>query len=156
MLSHGLVNVIAVTDPIDGVNNPIDVQVAKKQSDLEQEIVILSQLHVINLQQLHDLDGLAVRWNTTDICSLCQGECESILIEMEMMQKMSTPAPYGGFPLPNPKFKMWLHLKMLINMKTPLTTINPPPLSTAMVGKLTCLLFQYNDLIPMICASYAV
>jgi hypothetical protein len=61
MLSHGLVNVIAVTDSIDGVNNAIDVQVAKKQSDLEQEIVILSQLHVINLQQLHDLDRLAVR-----------------------------------------------------------------------------------------------
>jgi hypothetical protein len=49
MLSHGLVNVIALTDPIDGVNNAIDVQVAKNQSDLEQEIVILSQLHVINL-----------------------------------------------------------------------------------------------------------
>jgi hypothetical protein len=29
MLSHGLVNVIAVTDLIDGVNNAIDVQVAK-------------------------------------------------------------------------------------------------------------------------------
>ncbi len=29
MLSHGLVNAIAVTDPIDGVNNAIDVQVAK-------------------------------------------------------------------------------------------------------------------------------
>ncbi len=50
MLSHGLVNAIAVTDPIDGVNNAIDVQVAKNQSDLEQEIVILSQLHIINLQ----------------------------------------------------------------------------------------------------------
>jgi hypothetical protein len=49
MLSHGLVNVIAVADPIDGVNNAIDVQVAKNQSDLDQEIVILSQLHVINL-----------------------------------------------------------------------------------------------------------
>jgi hypothetical protein len=76
MLSHGLVKAIAVTDLIDGVNNAIDVQVAKNQSDLEQEIVILSQLHIINLQQLHDLDRLAVRWNTTDICSLCQGECE--------------------------------------------------------------------------------
>ncbi len=106
MLSHGLVNAIAVTDPIDGVNNVIDVQVAKNQSDFEQEIVILSQLHVINLQQLYDLDRLVVRWNTTDICSLRQGECESILIEMEMMQKMGTPAPYGGFPLTNQKFKM--------------------------------------------------
>jgi hypothetical protein len=103
------------------------VQVAKNQSDLEQEIVILSQLHVINLQQLHDLDPLAVRWNTTDIRSLCQGEYESILIEMEMMQKMGTPTPYGGFPLTNPKFKTWLHLKMLINTETPLTNINCPP-----------------------------
>jgi hypothetical protein len=127
MLSHGLVNAIAATDLIDGVNNAIDVQVAKNQSDLEQEIVILSQLHVINLQQLHDLDCLAVRWNTIDICSFRQGECESILIEMEMMQKMGTPAPYGGFLLTYPKFKTWLHLKMLINMETPLTNINHPP-----------------------------
>ncbi len=127
MLSHGLVNAIAVTDPIDGVNNAIDVQVAKNQSDLEQKNIILSQLHVINLQRLHDLDHLAMRWNTTDICSLHQGEWESILIEMEMMQKMGEPAPYGGFPHTNPKFKTWLHLKMLINMETPLTNINCPP-----------------------------
>jgi hypothetical protein len=80
MLSHGLVNATAVTDPIDGVNNAIDVQVAKNQSDLKQEIVILSQFHVINLQRLLDLDCLAMRWNTTDIHSLCQGECDSILI----------------------------------------------------------------------------
>jgi hypothetical protein len=39
MLSHGLVDAIAVTDPIDGVNDAVDVQVAKNQSDLEQEIV---------------------------------------------------------------------------------------------------------------------
>ena len=70
---------------------------AKNKGDLEQEIVILSQLHVINVQQLRDLDCLAVRWNRTDICSICQEECESILIEMEMMQKMGTPVPYGGF-----------------------------------------------------------
>jgi hypothetical protein len=80
------------------------------------------------VQQLHDLDRLAVGWNTTDICLICQEECESILIEMEMMQKMGTPVPYGGFPLTNLKFKMWLHLKMLINKKTPLTnSICPPP-----------------------------
>jgi hypothetical protein len=56
-----------------------------------------------------------------------QGKCESILIEMEMMQKIGTPAPYGGFPLTNPKFKTWLHLKMLINTETPLTNINCSP-----------------------------
>ncbi len=38
-----------------------------------------------------------MRWNTTDIHSICQGECKSILIEMEMMAKMGTPVPYGGF-----------------------------------------------------------
>jgi hypothetical protein len=78
---------------IDGVTNVIDVQVAKNKGDLEQEIVIISQLHVINVQQLRDLDRLAVRWDTTDIHSFCQEECKSILIEMEMMQKMGTPVP---------------------------------------------------------------
>ena len=112
---------------IDGVTNAIDVQVAKNKGDIKQEIVILSQLQVINVQRQRDLDRPAVRWNTTDICSICQGECKSILIEMEMMQKMGTPAPYGGFPLTNPKFKTWLHLKMLINTETPLTNINRPP-----------------------------
>ena len=34
---------------IDGVTDAIDVQVAKNKGDLEQEIVILSQLHVINV-----------------------------------------------------------------------------------------------------------
>jgi hypothetical protein len=115
MLSHGIVNVSHVIGQlflIDGVTNGIDVQVAKNKGDLEQEIVIISQLHVINVQGLRDLDCLAVRWNTTDICSICQEECESILIEMEIMQKMGTPVPYGGFPLTNLKFKTWLHLKM--------------------------------------------
>ncbi len=112
---------------IDNVTDAIDVQVAKNKEDLEQEIVIISQLHVINVQQLCDLDCLAVRWNTTDICSICQDQCKSILIEMEMMQKMGTPVPYGGFPLTNLKFKTWLHLKMLMNMETPLTNSNCPP-----------------------------
>ncbi len=88
MLSHGIVNVIAVAgrlSSIDGVTNAIDVQVSKNKRDLEQEIVILSQLHIINVQRLRDLDRLAVRWNTTDICSNHQGEWESILIEIEMM-----------------------------------------------------------------------
>ncbi len=107
MLSHGIVNGIAVTDQlssIDGVTDAIDVQMAKNKGDIEQEIVILSQLHVNNVQRLRDLDHLAVRWNTTDIRSICQGECKSILIEMEMMAKMGTPVPYGDFPLMNLKF----------------------------------------------------
>ncbi len=73
------------------------------------------------MQRLRDLDCLAVSWDTTDICSICQEECESILAEIEMMQKMGTPVPYGSFPLANLKFKMWLHLKMLIDMEMPLT-----------------------------------
>jgi hypothetical protein len=96
MLSHGIVNAIAVIGQlslIDGVTNAIDVQVAKNKGDLKQEIVILSQLHIINVQQLRDLDRPALRWNTTDIRSICQGECKSILIEMEMTQKMGTPVP---------------------------------------------------------------
>jgi hypothetical protein len=124
MLSHGIVNashVAGLLSWIDGVTDAIDVQVAKNKGDLEQEIVIISQLHVINVQQLRDLDRLAVRWDTADICSICQEECKSILIEMEMMQKMGTPVLYGGFPLMNLKFKMWLHLEMLIDMETPQT-----------------------------------
>jgi hypothetical protein len=130
MLSHGIINAIAITDQlslIDGVTNALDVQVAKNKGDIKQEIFILSQLHVINVQPLPDLDHLAVRWNTTDVCSICQGECETILFEMEMMAKMGTPVLYGGFLLTNLKFKTWLYLKMLINMETPLTNSNSPP-----------------------------
>jgi hypothetical protein len=53
MLSHGIVNashVTALLSSIDGVTNAIDMQVAKNKGDLEQEIVIISQLHVINVQ----------------------------------------------------------------------------------------------------------
>jgi hypothetical protein len=46
---------------------------------------------------------------------------------MEMMAKMGTPVPYGGFPLTNLKFKTWLYLKMLIDMETILTNSNRPP-----------------------------
>jgi hypothetical protein len=127
MLSHGIINASNVTGQlslIDGVTNAIDVQVAKNKGDLEQENVIISQLDVINVQQLRDLDRLAVRWNMTDICSIHQEVCESILIETEMMQKMGTPDPYGDFPLTNLKFKTWVHLKMLINTENLLTNSN--------------------------------
>ncbi len=62
-----------------------------------------------------------------DICFIHQEECKSILIEMEMMQKMGTPVSYGSFPLTNPKFKTWLHLKILINTETPLTNSSRHP-----------------------------
>jgi hypothetical protein len=126
----GIINeshVAGLLSLIDGVTNTIDVQVAKNKGDLKQEIVIISHLHVINVQQLHDLDRLAVRWDTKDICSICQEECKSILIDMKMMQKMGAPVPYGGFPLTNLKFKTWLHLKMLINTEMPLNNSSCPP-----------------------------
>ena len=53
MLSQSIVNVSHVAGSlslIDGVKNAIDVQVAKNKGDLEQEIVILSQLRIINVQ----------------------------------------------------------------------------------------------------------
>ncbi len=40
---------------------------------------------------------------------------------------MGTPVPYGAFLLTNLKFKMWLHLKMLLDTETPLTNSNRPP-----------------------------
>jgi hypothetical protein len=130
MQFHGIINashVAVLLSSIDIVTNAIDVQVAKNKEDLQQEMVIISQLHVINVQQLCDLDHLAVRWETTDIHSIHQEECKPILIEMEMVQKMGIPVPYGGIPLTNLKYKMWLHLKMLINTETPLTNSSHPP-----------------------------
>ncbi len=64
MLSHGIINASHVTcllSSIDGVTNAIDVQAAKNKGGLEQKIVIISQLHTINMHQLGDLDRLAVR-----------------------------------------------------------------------------------------------
>jgi hypothetical protein len=75
MLSHGIVNAShasGLLSLIDGVTDFIDVQVARNTGDLEQEIVTISQLHVINVQRLNDFGRLAVRWNMTDICSICQ------------------------------------------------------------------------------------
>ncbi len=69
---------------------------------------------------------------------------------------MGTPVSYGGFPLTNLKFKMWLHLKMLINVETPLTnSISPPPVDCN-GQEIDILLFQYNNLIQKICASFAI
>jgi hypothetical protein len=53
MLSHGIVNASHVTcqlSLIDGVTDAIDVQVAKSKGGLKQKNVIISQLHVINVQ----------------------------------------------------------------------------------------------------------
>ena len=83
MLSHGIVNAIAVTgqlSSIDGVTNAIDVQMAKNKGDIKQEIVILSQLHVINMQRLRDLDRLAVRWNAQTFAPFATGNANLFLL----------------------------------------------------------------------------
>ncbi len=93
------------------------MQVAKNRRHLDQKIVTLSQLHVINVQQLCDLDGLAVRWDMNDIHSISQEECKGIIAKIKIMQKKRTPVQYSGFSLNNLAFKMWLHLKMLIDVE---------------------------------------
>ena len=103
------------------------VQVAKNKADLEQDIVTLSQFYVINVQQLHDLDDLAVRWDTSNIHSIHQHECEGIIAEIEMLQKMGGCVRWGGIPLNNLEFKTWLHLKMLIDSETLLINSSHPP-----------------------------
>ena len=100
---------------------------AKNKADLEQEIVTLSQFHMINVQWLHDLDDLAVRWDTSKIHSICQHECEGIVAEIRMMHKMGGCVFWGGIPLNKPEFKTWLHLNMLINSETPLINSSCPP-----------------------------
>jgi hypothetical protein len=55
MLSHGIVIASHVADLLSliyGVTNAIDMQVAKNKGDLKEEVVIVSQLHVINVQRL--------------------------------------------------------------------------------------------------------
>ena len=103
------------------------MQVAKNKVDLEQEIVTFSQLHVINVQRLCDLDDLAVRWDTSNIHSIRQHKYEGIIAEIEMMQKMGGCILWGGISLNNLEFKTWLHLKMLIDSETPLINSSRPP-----------------------------
>ena len=53
------------------MNDLTDAQRAQLALDvtlLEQDIVIISQLQVINVQHLRDSDGLAVRSNLTSMC----------------------------------------------------------------------------------------
>jgi hypothetical protein len=53
MLSHGIIHashVAGLLSSIDSVTDAIDVQVAKNKGDLEKEIVIIFQLHLINVQ----------------------------------------------------------------------------------------------------------
>jgi hypothetical protein len=160
MLSCGIVNASHITgqlSSIDGVTDAIDVQVARNKGDLEQKIVIISQLHVINVQQLCDLDRLAVRWNTTDIHSICQEECKSILIQMEMMQKDGNTCSIWWFSIDESEIQDVAAPKDVDQHGDSTDQFkSPPPLSTAMVRKLTCLLFQYNDLIQKICESFAI
>ena len=40
---------------------------AKEIQLIEQEIIVLSQLQVINVQRLRDFDGLVIRWDLSGI-----------------------------------------------------------------------------------------
>ena len=106
----------------------------KNKVDLKQEIVTLSQLHVINVQQLCDLDDLAVRWDTSNIHSIRQHECKGIIAEIKMMQKMGGCVLWGWISLNNLEFKTWLHLKMLIDSEMPLINSSCLPPLTALVA----------------------
>ncbi len=96
------------------------VQVARTMRDIEMEIITLLQLHVVNIAWLCDLDELAMRWDQSNVQSICQEKCECIVAEMLMMNKMGMPVGGCGFQLDNCAFKTWLHLKMLINAQMPL------------------------------------
>jgi hypothetical protein len=89
MLSHGILNEIAVTgqlSSIDGATNAIDVRVAKNMGDLKQEIAILSQLHIINVQRLRDLDRLAIWWNMHLLCKGHLDDTSALLLFHHLTQ----------------------------------------------------------------------
>jgi hypothetical protein len=53
MLSHDIINarhVVGLLSLFDDVTEAVDVQVTKNEGDLEQEILIISQLLIINVQ----------------------------------------------------------------------------------------------------------
>ena len=99
---------------------------AKEIQLIEQEIVVLSQLQVINVQRLRDFDGLVIRWDSSGIRAVRSAECDTIVVEHELMRKMGLPAFEGGFDIDSPMFKTWLHLKILIDIDTPLIDPDRP------------------------------
>ena len=108
------------------VTDDMRTQAAMEMYLIEQEIVVLSQLQVINVQRLRDFDGLAVRSDSSGIRAVRSAECEAIIVEHKLVRKMGLPAFEGGFPVSSPIFKTWLHLKMLIDVDTPLVDLDRP------------------------------
>ena len=107
-------------------NDTMRAQAAMEIKLVEQEIVILSKLQVINVQRLRDFDGLAIRWDSSGIRAVRIAECKAIVVEHELMRKMGLPNFEGGFEIDSPMFKTWLHLKMLIDVDTPLIDPDRP------------------------------
>ena len=108
------------------VTDDMRTQAAMEMYLIEQEIIVLSQLQVINVQRLRDFDGLAVRSDSSGIRAVRSAECEAIIVEHKLVRKMGLPAFEGGFPIGSPVFKTWLHLKMLIDVDTPLVDLDRP------------------------------
>ena len=107
-------------------NHPGDISPAEKErvqnarKEIEHAIVILSKLHVLNVARLGELEILALRKHTTENRGIRQAECEAIVAEQQVIDKMGKPACDGGIPLDKREFQTWLHLKTLIDAETPL------------------------------------
>jgi hypothetical protein len=156
MLGHGIIHashVAGLLSLFDGVTKAIDVQVAKSKGDLEQEIVIISQLHAINVQQLHyherfgcdrhllnSLRGMQI-YSYQDGDDAKDGNAQSMWwfsIDKSEIQDVVTPQNADQHGYATDQFKL------------------SPPLLTAIIRKLTCLPFQYGNLIQKICVLSAV
>jgi hypothetical protein len=74
--------------------------------------------HVINVQYLSDIDYLTVVNQNAHVQTTHDEECVQILAEKEMVKKMGVSGRYTSFSFTNLEFKMWLHLKMLIDVDT--------------------------------------
>jgi hypothetical protein len=92
---------------MDNITNTHHAQLAIDIELLKGEIVIISQLQVINVQCLRDIDGLAVRWDSTGIHAIQMAECVVIIPEIKLMRNMGLPAWLGGFPIDSLTFKKW-------------------------------------------------
>ena len=133
------------------------VQVAKIMRDIKIEIVtLLHQLHVINVAWLCNLDELAMRWDQSIVQSIPHhAECECIVAEMFMMNKMGTPVVGGEFQLNNCAFRCGFILKCLSMCRYHwLIWVTQPPL-TVKVALLTLWYSTIVVLIPMIFAVNA-
>ena len=97
-------------------------QIANRKCNLEERIISLSQLYVINVQLLCDIDYLSVviNQNHTAWAHRCK-ECVHVIAVQEMIKLMiRANCRQSILSYANPQIKTWLHLKMLIDVETPL------------------------------------